>query len=135
MVRWWRAKTCGWRERLTMGHVRVPIRLANPTDRSRQILVESALDTGATWTTIPRAYANQLGLEIVGKQLARAAGGPVSIDQSYCYVEFEGRSMVAPVWVSDSYSGVFIGVITLEALGFAVDPGTGKLTDSELLLL
>jgi predicted aspartyl protease len=116
--------------------VRVPIKLANPADRSRAIDVQSALvDTGATWTTVSRDIAEDLGLEIVGQQSARSAAGPMSIDQSYCFVEFEGRSMVTPVWVSDSYPGVLIGVITLEALGFAVDPGTGKLVDSELLLL
>jgi predicted aspartyl protease len=116
--------------------VRVPIKLANPADRTREVLIASALvDTGATRTTISRALATQLGLQITGQQLARSAAGPVSIDQSYCFVEFEGRSMVTPVWLSDSYPGVLIGVITLEALGFAVDPGTGKLIESELLLL
>jgi aspartyl protease family protein len=119
-----------------MGHVRVPILIANPVDRSRRVLIESALvDTGATWTTIPRGLVSELGLEITGEQLARSAAGPVKIDQSYAFVELEGRSMVSPLWISDSYPGVLIGVITLEGLGFAVDPGTGKLVNSELLLL
>ncbi len=67
--------------------------------------------------------------------MARSAAGPVTIDQSYVYFEYEDRRMVTPIWVSDSYPGVLIGVITLEALGLAVDPGTGKLIESELLLL
>jgi aspartyl protease family protein len=119
-----------------MGHVRVPILIRNPLNHSREVLIESALvDTGATWTTIPRALVSELGLDVTGTQQARSAAGPVTIDQTYAFVELEGRSMVSPLWVSDSYPGVLIGVITLEGLGFAVDPGTGKLVDSELLLL
>ncbi len=119
-----------------MGHVRVPIKLANPNDRAIQLSVESALvDTGATWTTVSRAIANQLRLEITGRQLVRSAAGLVSIDTSYVFFEYDGRSMVTNIWVSDTYPGVLIGVVTLESLGLAVDPGTGKLTDSELLLL
>jgi predicted aspartyl protease len=119
-----------------MGHVRVPIKLANPADRARLIDIESALvDTGATFTTIPRNLADRLNLDLVGKRLARSAAGPVSIDESYAYFEYDGRRTVTPVWISDSYDGVLIGVITLEALGLAVDPGSGRLIESELLLL
>ena len=119
-----------------MGHVRVPIRLANPADRAHVIDVESALvDAGATFTTIPRDYATRLNLDVIGKRQARSAAGPVSIDESYAFFEYDGRQTVTPVWINDSYPGVLIGVITLEALGLAIDPGTGKLIESELLLL
>jgi predicted aspartyl protease len=50
-------------------------------------------------------------------------------------LEYDGRRTVRPVWISDQYPGVLIGVFTLNGLGLAVDPETGKLTTSEFLLL
>ena len=116
--------------------MRVPIELANPADRDRLVTVDSALvDTGATFTTIPRALADRLGLDVIGQRQARSAAVSVLIDESYAYFEYDGRHTVTPVWINDDYPGVLIGVITLEALGLAVDLGTGKLIDSELLFL
>ena len=119
-----------------MGHVRVRIKLANPERREEAIEVENALvDTGATLTTVPRSLADQLRLEILGQHQTRTASGVQTVDQSYAFFEYDGRQTVTPIWISDTYPGVLIGVITLEALGLAVDPASGQLTDSEFLLL
>jgi len=119
-----------------MGHVRVKIRIANPNNRSEAIEVDDALvDTGASFTTVPRALADRLALDVLGQHQVRTAAGPLKVDRSFAFIDIDGRDGVAPVWISDSYPGVLIGVLTLEALALAVDPGAGKLTDSELLLL
>jgi len=119
-----------------MGHVRVRIRLANTGRRQEAIEVEDALvDTGATLTTVPRSLADQLRLEVLGQHETRTAAGVQTVDQSYAFFEYDGRQTVTPVWISDTYPGVLIGVITLEALGLSVDPASGQLTDSEFLLL
>ena len=81
------------------------------------------------------ALADRLGLDVIGQRQARSAAVSVLIDESYAYFEYDGRHTVTPVWINDDYPGVLIGVITLEALGLAVDLGTGKLIDSELLFL
>jgi clan AA aspartic protease len=119
-----------------MGHVRVKVRIAHPNRRNRPIEVADALvDTGASFTTVPRQLADQLGLEVLGKHRTRTANGTIEIDRSFAYIEYDGRDEVMPVWISDSYPGVLIGVFTLEALGLAVDPSSGQLTSSEFLLL
>lgn len=119
-----------------MGHVRVSVRLANPAKRRRTVEVADALvDTGATWTTVPRSLADDLGLDIVGQFPVRTAAGPQNLDQSYAFIEIQGKALVSFVLVSDTYPGVLVGVTTLEGMGFAVDPVTERLVDSELLLL
>jgi predicted aspartyl protease len=119
-----------------MGHVRIRVEIVNPTQRSRSVVVESALvDTGATRTTIPRAIADELGLEILGSMDVDTAAGPVRIDQSYAMVRLDGRQSVSDIWVSDAYEGVLIGVVTLEALGLAVDPVHERLIPAPQLLL
>ncbi len=119
-----------------MGHVKVAFKVANPSHRQEVIEVPDALvDTGATWTTIPRQLADQLALDVVGRVRVRTAAGPQEVDQSYAYVEIQGKDIVTFVLISDTYPGVLIGVTTLEGLGFAVDPTSQRLVDAELLLL
>jgi clan AA aspartic protease len=119
-----------------MGHVRVGIRLARPERRREAVEVADALvDTGATWTSLPRGLAERLGLEVIGQMAVKTAAGVQMLDQSYAYVELDGKRMVAPVLVSDTLDGVLIGVTTLEALGLAVDPTTGQLREAEVFLL
>jgi len=119
-----------------MGHVRVKIRIANPSRRQEADAVDDALvDNGATFTTIPRAIAEQLGLEVLGQQMTRTATGDVRIDRSFAYQEIAGHDAVLPIWISDTHPGVLVGVFTLEGMALAVDPKSGRVVDSELLLL
>ena len=119
-----------------MGHVRVRIKLANPARVRDVVEVDDALvDTGATFTTLPRPIADRLGLEVFDRHRTRTAAGPIEVDVSSAFLEYDGRRTVTPVWISDTCPGVLIGVFTLEALGLAVDPASGQLTDSEFLLL
>lgn len=119
-----------------MGHVRVGVKLANPERRQEAIEIENALvDTGATWTTVPRALAERLGLRLIGQMGVKTAAGPQTLDQSYAYIELADKRMVTPLLVSDVLEGVLIGVTTLEAMGLAVDPATGQLKESEVFLL
>ena len=119
-----------------MGHVRVTIKLAKPERWREPVEVQDALvDTGATFTTLSRSLAQRLGLEVFASQTVRIAAGPVDVDVSSAFLEYDGRRTVTPVWISDTYPGVLMGVFTLEALGLAIDPATGKLTESEFLLL
>ncbi len=123
-----------------MGHVYATVKLANPRDieegRLQKIVEERALiDTGATFTTVPRTLANKLALPIMGKVKVRTAGGEEVLDQSYAYTETNGKFAVAPALISDKMDKTLLGVFTLEALGLTVDTSTGKLKEAEILLL
>jgi len=50
-------------------------------------------------------------------------------------VEVGNKRGVSPVLVSSELNEVLIGVITLEALGLTVDPTTGGLRETEILML
>ncbi|HEU4758977.1 MAG TPA: retroviral-like aspartic protease family protein [Dehalococcoidia bacterium] len=119
-----------------MGPVRVNVRIANPSRRHDTIEVSEVLvDTGATWTVIPRRLANQLGLETLGRKRVRTANGDIDVDHSFAFIEYEGRQTVSDVMITDSYPDVLLGVFTLEEMALTVDPKSGRLVDSELLLL
>ncbi len=119
-----------------MGHVIVTIKITNPSRRDQPVEVTDALvDTGATWTTVSRALANELGLETVEQVPAETAAGEIMVDHSFAFIEYDGRRSFSDILISDSYPGVLVGVVTLEGLRLAVDPGSGKLFDAKLLLL
>ena len=84
---------------------------------------------------MPRDLAEELGLPAIGRMTARSARGPVELEESYARVELEGHARGTPVVIGDAYRGVLIGVLTLEALGLAVDPVNDRLVEVEILLL
>ena len=119
-----------------MGHVRVAIKLAHPERRSDAVTIEGALvDAGATHVVLPRSIVESLGLQVIGQIRVMTAAGLQTLDQSYAYIELEGRETVTSVLVSDTLATVLVGVIALEGIGLAVDPSTGRLRDSEVLLM
>jgi aspartyl protease family protein len=119
-----------------MGHVNVKLKLANPVSPSAtQIEMSALVDTGATFTTIPRHVAEKLGLRITGKRTVRTATKLETLEQSFASVEINSNLTVTPILVSDTLDKILVGVITLEALGLAVDPTTGQLKEAETYLL
>jgi aspartyl protease family protein len=119
-----------------MGHVRVKIRIANPARRHVAVDVDDALvDTGATWTTVPRDIADRLGLDIVDQVRTETAAGGMSVDHSFALVAYDGKQSVSDVLINDHLQEVLVGVVTLEGLRLAIDPGSGRLVDTKLLLM
>lgn len=117
-----------------MGHVWVKTRVINPVTEA-EAEKEALVDTGATFTVIPHSLYEKLGLKIVGEKEVETAKGKTRLDESFAVVEIEGKRGVTPMLVSGDLEDMLIGVLTLEALGFKVDPTTGELKESRILLL
>ncbi|MEO8456900.1 MAG: retropepsin-like aspartic protease [Chloroflexota bacterium] len=96
---------------------------------------DAIVDTGASWTTIPTAMADDLGLPVIGKQCVNTANGTVEVEHRFARVEYADKVSVADVLVSDGYPGVLLGALTLEGMALADDPKNKRLVDLELLLL
>lgn len=117
-----------------MGHVKVEAGLLSPVTGER-LVVEALIDTGATFTTLPRGVADRLKLIEVTKRRVRTASGEEVLPESYVTVEVMGEKTTTPVLISEKMDRTLLGVLTLEALALKVDPKTGKLEKTELLLL
>jgi predicted aspartyl protease len=72
---------------------------------------------------------------MVGQIKVRTASGVQTLDQSYAHVTLQGKSMVESVLIIDTLETLLVGVRTLEGMGWAVDPSTGELKESDILLL
>jgi clan AA aspartic protease len=116
----------------TAATVTVKVKLGNPVFKSREKIVDKALvDTGSTFTVLPRSIANKLGLRSLGKRRVETANRSQLLDQSFASIEVDGKNTVTPLLISGTLDKILIGVITLEALGLMVDPTKGTLKDRE----
>ncbi|WP_054854173.1 aspartyl protease family protein [Vulcanisaeta distributa] len=96
------------------------------------------VDTGATYTVIPKRTAEELGIASTGRRVrVVTARGEAMLEESVAVIRLmgeEGGTNV--VLISDEVEQVLIGgVTTLETFGLRVDPTTGKLERAGVLLL
>ncbi|MFQ6085720.1 MAG: clan AA aspartic protease [Candidatus Bathyarchaeia archaeon] len=109
-----------------MGHVYTNVLISDPR-RIKEIEVRMLVDTGATYACVPPKLARDLNLATMGKSdVTLADGRRVKADVSLAYMEMDGRGDIVQVRIFE-ISEPLVGASTLEALGLAVDPTTGKL--------
>lgn len=116
-----------------MGHIKVDARIYS-LEKTKSKNVVAIVDTGATLTVIPEETANELGLTVTGESGVRTGAGVIKLKRGRAIVEIEGKETVQDVLISDIIDKVLIGAVTLESLALTVDPLTGRLKESELLL-
>jgi clan AA aspartic protease len=117
-----------------MGYVWVDAVLKNPFT-GRSVSVKALINTGATLAVVPRRAADELELPVIGKSLVQTAKGVTELEARFGFVEIMGEETPARILVSDELDNVIIGVTVLEQLGLEVDPVTGGLKKTRLLLL
>jgi len=89
--------------------------------------------TGSTFTLLPQAVVDELGIMLLPgrKQVIELADGrrkeyPVAIAD----IELMGRRSIGERFLIAEVSEPVLGVLTLEALGLAVDPASGEIKPS-----
>ncbi|MCC6005273.1 MAG: aspartyl protease family protein [Thermofilum sp.] len=90
--------------------------------------LEGLVDTGATFTKIPRSAASKIGLQ--AKYTAEVMLGDrrtVTRELALGEVEIEGVRRPVLVAIGGDEEIPVVGYTTLEILGFKVNPITGKL--------
>jgi aspartyl protease family protein len=117
-----------WRWRWAMGTFRVEATVSHLHDRERSLMLDLLVDTGATYTTLPREVAEALGLEPIDTRRLRLGDGREEIwpiaallvrvgDQECPSLALIGRPGGPPL----------LGAITLEELSLRVAPSSGQL--------
>ncbi|WP_243678254.1 retroviral-like aspartic protease family protein [Vulcanisaeta distributa] len=96
------------------------------------------VDTGATYTVIPKRTAEELGIASTGRRVSvvTARGGETTLEEGVAVIRLMGEERTNVVLISDEVEQVLIGgVTTLETFGLRVDSTTGKLERTGVLLL
>lgn len=116
-----------------MGTVIVPIQIGDHQG-SRFEELDIIVDTGSTFTAVPRTMLERLGVPIQRSMQSETADGRIlPVDVGETVVILEGIQFHTPVIFAEANEPILLGVVTLEEAGLAVDPVAGRLISTHLL--
>ncbi len=118
-----------------MATFRVTIEIG-PMDQSRFERIEALVDTGATYTVVPRDVLERLGITPQFRRRFRVADGRVvELDMALVMVRLEGQTLPTICVFGEPGMNALLGAVTLEEFGLGVDPINQRLVPVELLLI
>jgi len=105
-----------------MGTFRYPVRIGR-LDGTAFEPVEALVDTGATYTWIPRPILERLGIVSTARRRLQMANGQI-IDREagLVLITVDGETVATTCIFGDADSLPLLGAVTLEACGLAPDP-------------
>ena len=107
-----------------MGHVRQEVELTAEKSTRVRMLV----DTGATFSVIPKTLAQAIGVKPRGKPYTVTLADGRRVKCAAGFVDYRIGKREAPgIILIGDVAEPLLGVETLEALGLAVDPRRGRL--------
>lgn len=116
---------------LTYAHMEI----ANPSRPTRREPVEALVDTGATYSLIPRQVLSKLGLDPVETaEFETADGRTIKRDVCEAVFHWKDRFGTSKVIFGEDSDAPLLGVIVLVSLALQVDPVSRELRPSKLFL-
>ena len=116
-----------------MGTVKVTIAVGDPQGRLFEDL-EVTVDTGSTFTAVPRELLQRLGVPVERSLPSETADGRiVPVDVGITTIRLEGLEFPTPVIFAEQGEPSLLGVVSLEEAALAVDPLAGRLIPTNLL--
>ncbi len=111
-----------------MGTFVVDPTFRNPDDRGRACAVAVLVDTGATWTTLPRDVVEALGCSPLSTRRVRLADGreeawPITI----VLVTLDDQELPTICLIGPPGGPALLGAVTLEEFSLSVDPVARRL--------
>jgi clan AA aspartic protease len=105
-----------------MGETIAEIRIRGPKNSA---VIHAVVDTGATNTVLSESLARNLGIEATDADEVVLANGMLDkVGIASAEVEIQGVKRIVPVYI---YRDNLIGLTTLEAAGFRVNPVSQEL--------
>jgi clan AA aspartic protease len=110
-----------------MGTFFVTVRVGDPEGQQFE-QVESLVDTGATYTSVPASLLRRLGVEATDSlDFIQADGARYKRDIGQTWIEVEGKRVITIVIFGEEDSPPLLGAYTLEGVRLAPDPVNRRL--------
>lgn len=117
-----------------MGAFRVAIEIGDPQGR-RFEPIEALVDTGATYTWVPRSILERLGVQPTEERpFILADGRQLSYGMAWTMVRLNGKAQPTLVVLGEEGTESLLGVVTLEEFGLGVDAVNQRLIPTPGLL-
>ena len=114
-----------------MGTVITTIEVGDPQGRNFQE-IELEVDTGSTFTALPREILEALGVPVNRTVRARLADGtPQSVEVGETIIRLADKQFTTTVIFAEEGEPSLLGVVTLEDALLAVDPVNNELIPVE----
>ena len=118
-----------------MGTVKVTIGVGDPQGRQFEDL-EVVVDTGSTYTAVPREMLQRLGVPVERSLPSETADGRiVPVDVGEATIRLEGLEFHTPVIFAGEGETNRLGMVSLGEAALTVDPLAGRLIPANLLRL
>jgi len=105
-----------------MGTFEVPLEIGD-IQGLRFERVDAVVDTGSTYTLVPRSLLQRLGVEVQERRpFLLADEREVEYDVGHAQVRLEERRGFTVVIFGDEGAAPLLGAVTLEEFGLSVDP-------------
>ncbi|MEW6751025.1 MAG: aspartyl protease family protein [Candidatus Latescibacterota bacterium] len=118
-----------------MALTQIELEVANPADPSTRATVQLLVDSGATLSVVSAARLRRLRIKPHSKRSFILANGE-KIERQIGNAEFfyQGQRGASPVIFGKPGDSDLLGVVTLEALGFMLDPIRRELRPLPMML-
>ena len=118
-----------------MGTVTVTIAVGDPQGLQFEEL-DVTVDTGSTYTAVPRAMLQRLGVPVERSLPSETADGRiVPVDVGEATIRLQGLQFHTPVIFAEENEPSLLSVVSLEQAALAVEPLAGRLIPTNLLRL
>ncbi|MBI2016901.1 MAG: aspartyl protease family protein [Candidatus Rokubacteria bacterium] len=118
-----------------MGITVLAVEVGNPANPDITERLDFLIDSGATYSVVPSAVLERLGIRPLCEQEFRLADGTRIVrKKGVALFKYGERVGGADVIFGEDGDSVLLGAMTLEALGFSLDPLRRELKPLPMLL-
>jgi len=118
-----------------MGVIYVQARLRRLDGRGPTRNVRFLVDSGAIYSVLPEEIWRALRLKAERQvEFTLADGTPIERSVSECRFEIRGEAATSPVVLGVDHDGALLGAVTLETLGFMLNPLTRQILPMRMTL-
>ncbi|MEW5720091.1 MAG: aspartyl protease [Chloroflexota bacterium] len=119
-----------------MGITKVKANIFNPAHPTKKVVLEFLVDSGAAYSVAPRTQLKKLGIKAESTESFFLANGEeITREIGNALFEYRGHRRASPVIFGEEGDSNLLGVVTLEALGFVLDPLRRELKPMPMLLM
>lgn len=106
-----------------MGLTHIEATIANPRAPRRTARLRFLVDSGAIYSVVPARLLRKLGVQSHSRRtFTLADGSQITRRMGDVLFRFDGRQGASPVIFGEKDDSTLLGMVSLEALGFILDP-------------
>ncbi len=119
-----------------MGLTHVEVVVANPGHPRKAARLRFLVDSGAVYSVAPGSVLRHLGIKPrTTRSFMLADGTTTKRRMGHALFRFNGREGASPVIFGEKDDSLLLGTVSLEALGFILDPMKRELRPLPMLLV